>query len=400
MEATQKNTSNAYNLKRNIKITVTGSELGKVKEISQLMTHEAQFAFKKTYGFILDLLFVPIEPPVLSALSQFWNPSLRCFELPNLDITPTIEEYTTMIRLPIREKAGVYLYQGRYIGEEKIARLIGVQTNQMAMEERGLTRGVKRSFLEAHLQALAQQGKWDFFNQTLALIIYGLVLFPFTPDIVDQAAMDVFYKFATQSMNPIPAILADTFLTLEVCHQKNGGRLRCCSQMLYVWFMTHAYAGNRMGSLPHPLKDFYRVPTKHQEAHVWKQEFSEIESNAFMWVCPWYQGMNIIYNCGDFPNVPLMGPRGCVSYTPALVLRQLHWTQTRPQEEQLGGCSFLYQKDQGTRQLEEKIKMAWQNIKTVGEKELGKQRLTSSLEYREWRKARIRQDSVPKKIFR
>ena len=41
--------------------------------------------------------------------------------------------------------------------------------------------------------------------------------------------------------------------------------------------------------------------------------------------------------------------------------------------------------------------MAWQNIKTVGEKELGKQRLTSSLEYREWRKARIGQDSVPKK---
>ncbi|MED6149760.1 hypothetical protein PIB30_065651, partial [Stylosanthes scabra] len=67
--------------------------------------------------------------------------------------------------------------------------------------------------------------------------------------------MDVFYKYDTRNMNPIPAILADTFLSIDVCNQKKGGgRLRCCSHMLYVWFMTYAYAGNCMGFVPNPLK--------------------------------------------------------------------------------------------------------------------------------------------------
>ncbi|MED6200579.1 hypothetical protein PIB30_086606 [Stylosanthes scabra] len=62
------------------------------------MTWEAQSAFRRAYGQILDLLLISMETPVLSALSQFWNSSIRAFELPELDIVPTIEEYSVMIR--------------------------------------------------------------------------------------------------------------------------------------------------------------------------------------------------------------------------------------------------------------------------------------------------------------
>ncbi|MED6165829.1 hypothetical protein PIB30_103396, partial [Stylosanthes scabra] len=31
-------------------------------------------------------------------------------------------------------------------------------------------------------------------------------------------------------------------------------------------------------------------------------------------------GKSFIASCGEIPNVPLMGPRGCISYTPTLVL--------------------------------------------------------------------------------
>ena len=132
----------------------------------------------------------------------------------------------------------------------------------MMMKERGSTPALRKEFLESQLKDLAQQEKWDLFNQPLILTIYRLVLFLFTPDIVDQTAMDMFFRFSTYDANLVPTILADTFLSMEVSHQKKGEKLRCCSHMLYVWVMTHMLVGNHMGSFPNPLKSFYHIPIK------------------------------------------------------------------------------------------------------------------------------------------
>ncbi|KAJ1377164.1 hypothetical protein SESBI_49160 [Sesbania bispinosa] len=176
--------------------------------------------FNKMYGRILDLLDISVKTPVISALAQFWSSDLHCFELPNLDLVPTIEEYMRMTRLPIDDNIGVYSYRGRYVDERKIAKLIGLHPDQLKFEKRGAIQGLRKSFLEDHLEALAGGGSWHYFNKTLALTIYGLILFPFAPNMVDHAAMDVFAHYETQGLNPVPAILADTLLTLEVCQKK------------------------------------------------------------------------------------------------------------------------------------------------------------------------------------
>ena len=198
MDNSQYGTSNAPEPKRNIKITVTSNNLHKVREITQLMTKEAQSSFTKRYGQILDLLAVPMEAPMLSALAQVWNPHLRCFELPNQDIVPTIEEYVTMLGLPINEGSGVYLYKGRYVEENKVMKMIGMQASQVGLERRGSICGLRRTVLEDHLESLAKQGDWGHFNSTLALVIYGLVLFPFTPNMVDQAARMCFISMKSK----------------------------------------------------------------------------------------------------------------------------------------------------------------------------------------------------------
>ncbi|KAJ1394260.1 hypothetical protein SESBI_34363 [Sesbania bispinosa] len=82
-----------------------------------------------------------------------------------------------------------------------------------------------------------------------------------------------------------------------------------------------------------------------------------------------------------------MGPRGCVAYTPSIVLRQLKCTQIKPVEESLGGASLLYGTDDVGLLIEE-IKSSWRDINWKGEKELGKTRVIASPEYKEWRKAR------------
>ncbi|KAJ1397244.1 hypothetical protein SESBI_31979 [Sesbania bispinosa] len=392
MEEVQINTSqaiecNATETRRNIRIVVVGNEFEKIDELSRLMSKEDRDAFNRRYGWILDLLAIRVKTKSLSALAQFWSTDLRCFELPNLDMVPTIEEYGLMVRLPVKEKEVVYQYKGRYVDEKKIAKLIGLLPNQLKFEKRGSILGLRRTFLEDRLKVLAEQGHWKHFKITLALTIYGLILFPFTSDMVDQAAMDVFFQFEENGANPVPAILADTFLSMMVCHQKKGGSLRCCSHMLYVWIMTHLYARHTMGPSPDPLRDFDSVPTKDFDARGWIEEFSHTKDNQITRVCPWYHFEGVIFSCGNFPNIPLMGPRGCVAYTPSIVLRQLKCTQIKPVEEPLGGASFLYGTDDVGLLIEE-IKSAWGDIKWKGEKELGKTRVIASPEYKEWRKAR------------
>jgi len=90
------------------------------------------------------------------------------------------------------------------------------------------------------------------------------------------------------------------------------------------------------------LKNFLRIPVKKQEARVWKEDLLRCDAEHFHWVCPWYHPRDTIFSCGAFPNVPLMGSRGCISYTPVIALRQLKWTQVLPRNEELDGWSFQY----------------------------------------------------------
>ncbi|KAJ1412223.1 hypothetical protein SESBI_20600 [Sesbania bispinosa] len=368
----QDNTSNAPKAKKSIRITTTDSNLERLIEITKSMSKEMRRDFDKMYGRILDLLDISVKTPV-----------------------PTIEEYTRMTRLPIDDNVGVYSYRGRYVDERKIAKLIGLHPDQLKLEKRGAIQGLRKSFLEDHLEALAGRGSWHYFNKTLALTIYGLVLFPFAPNMVDHAAMDVFAQYETQGLNPVPAILADTLLTLEVCQKKNGGTLKCCTHLLYVWIITHMYACELRTLFPDPLRDFGRIKVKRQEAREWKKELADIQDNKIAWTCPWYSPYEVIFSCGDFANVPLMGPRGCVAYTPSIALRQLKRTQVKPVEEQLGGICFQYDAPDVS-QLLVRVRAAWRNVQRKGDDELGKPRVSASQEYNEWRRAR----GVPEYVLR
>ncbi|KAJ1430598.1 hypothetical protein SESBI_07744 [Sesbania bispinosa] len=295
----QDNTSNAPKAKKSIRITTTDSNLERLVEITKSMSKEIRRDFDKMYGRILDLLDISVKTPVISALAQFWSSDLHCFELPNLDLVPTIEEYTRMTRLPIDDNVGVYSYRGRYVDERKIAKLIGFHPDQLNLKRGGNT-GVEKI---------------------------------------------------------IP-------------RRSSGGAS-------WAW------------------KDFGRIKVKRQEAREWKKELADIQDNKIAWTCPWYSPYEFIFSCGDFANVPLMGPRGCVAYTPSIALRQLKRTQVKPVEEQLGGIYFQYDVAD-TSQLLVRVRAAWRNVQRKGDDELGKPRVSASQEYNEWRKAR----GVPEYVLR
>ncbi|KAJ1388670.1 hypothetical protein SESBI_38937 [Sesbania bispinosa] len=102
--------------------------------------------------------------------------------------------------------------------------------------------------------------------------------------LIDQAAMDVFFFYETQGLNPVMAILADTLMSMEECHKKDGGQLRCCNHLLYVWIITHLYASDRLGYSPDPFRKFHRIDVKEQSAKQWRDDFARYEAKFFPWL--------------------------------------------------------------------------------------------------------------------
>ncbi|KAJ1378138.1 hypothetical protein SESBI_48164, partial [Sesbania bispinosa] len=158
------------------------------------------------------------------------------------------------------------------------------------------------------------------------------------------ATMDVFFSYENQGVNPVPAIVADTLLSLEICHQKKGGTLRCCNHLLFVWLITHLYAPGHMDGNSDPFRSFHRIPIKDQTSYEWKRDFMMFKADHF----PWFV----------------------------------------PRKEELGGLIFQYNASEANGQLEE-VRVAWGNVIKKGERELGSPHAIATPEYKEWRANRI-----------
>ncbi len=75
---------------------------------------------------------------------------------------------------------------------------------------------------------MASQEKWVPFADILALLIFGVVLFPNVDGLVDLAAIDAFLAYHHSKESPVVAILADLFDTFDRRCEKNSARIVCC----------------------------------------------------------------------------------------------------------------------------------------------------------------------------
>ena len=72
-----------------------------------------------------------------------------------------------------------------------------------------------------------------------ALSIYGLVIFPEMLGYIEMAVVDTFEQILLGS-NPSPAILAETFQSLNSCRRNHEGHFLRCAPLLYIWIKSHA----------------------------------------------------------------------------------------------------------------------------------------------------------------
>ncbi|MFQ6652787.1 hypothetical protein Gotur_024484, partial [Gossypium turneri] len=126
------------------------------------------------------------------ALAQFWNFAYSCFTFGEVDIVPTVEEYTTLLHCPRIQVDKVYSRAANILTfTKKLTRITGMSEQWVIgrIKQKGENRCIPwRSLRDQILAYPYTKKKVDVF----ALIMYGLVISPKALGHIDEAVTDLF----------------------------------------------------------------------------------------------------------------------------------------------------------------------------------------------------------------
>ncbi|MFQ6662853.1 hypothetical protein Gotur_030567 [Gossypium turneri] len=122
----------------------------------------------------------------------------------------------------------------------------------------------------------------------------------------------------------------------------------------------------------------------------WIAILQNLQEDDVEWRAPWLIPDGILYRCGSFDWVPLLGIWGAVGYAPLLVLRQYNSRQFVPATYGLAQCEFSYQGDNYKKKVKE-ISQAWNQVHRMKRLAVGSMTTPG---YGEWQSKRIN-DNIP-----
>ncbi|XP_052476813.1 uncharacterized protein LOC128032499 [Gossypium raimondii] len=306
---------------------------------------------------------VKVDKYLFRALAQFWNPAYSCFTFGKVDLTPTVEEYTTLLRCPKIQVDKAYSRTACVPPLlKKLMNITGMSEQWVAarIQQKGDSKCVPwKSLRDLVLVHPDLKKRVDVF----ALGIYGLVVFPKALGHIDEAVSDLFDRLS-KGVTPVPAILAETFRSLNACRKAREGR--------------------RIGGTPR-RDDISK--------EKWIEILQNLQDEDIEWRAPWLIPDEILYRCGDFDWVPLLGIWGAIGYAPLLVSRQYRSRQFIPATQGLAYCDFSYREDNYKKKVRE-ISNAWNQTRRMKILAVGP---AITPEYSQWRDQRIN-DNIRRQI--
>ncbi|KAI5438463.1 hypothetical protein KIW84_024268 [Lathyrus oleraceus] len=300
---------------------------------------------------------------------QFYDPELCCFTFQDYQLAPTLEEYSILMNVPIRYQVP-FLDVPKEVDFRVVAKALYLSIKEVSdnWKSSGDVVGLPLKYLVRMAKEEAKKGNWEAFNAQLAILIYGVVLFPSMPNFVDFAAVTIFI-----GGNPVPTLLADTYYAIHSRHGK-GGAIRCCLPLLLRWFLSLLPTSG-------PFVDA-------QNTHKWTQRIMSLTSYDIRWQAYRVNVRSVIMSCGEFHNVPLIGTKGCINYNPVLSLRQLGFVMNgRPLDAEITE-SVYFEKRSDPARLEQ-VGRAWKTIGVKGGAVLGKKFAVAMPDYFDWVKERV-----------
>ncbi|KAG8480351.1 hypothetical protein CXB51_024572 [Gossypium anomalum] len=171
------------------RVNAAQNELQELRDIWARWDEETKKLFYQSYGDISYLLDIK-------------NSAYKCFTFGEVDLVPTIEEYTALLRCPKVQVRKAYAKV--FNGQTFTKKLMNIS-------------GMSEPWVTARIQ---QKGDSKSLRH------------------VDEAVTDLFDRLE-KGITPVPAILAETFRSLSMYRKLGDGRFIGCAQLLMTWF--HGY---------------------------------------------------------------------------------------------------------------------------------------------------------------
>ncbi|KAH1198894.1 hypothetical protein GmHk_18G052379 [Glycine max] len=258
------------------------------------------------YGKILDLTIAEIFTEAVVSLTQYDDQHLRCFTFGDFQLVPTVEEFEEILGCPLGGRKP-YLFSGFPPSLSKIAVVVRDSARELdrVKQTRNGVVGLPRKYLEGKARDMANQEAWVPFVDVLALLIFGVFLFPNVDGLVDLAAIDAFLAYHHSKESPVVAILVDLFDTFD--------RFLLTRSLCMVGFAPISTRHKTPMSALNPSLVCQKEKSKLGPTLGWDmRQNNQLEGNE-----------GVLFSCGDYPNIPLIRTRGCINYNPALAIRQL-----------------------------------------------------------------------------
>ncbi|KAG2408055.1 uncharacterized protein HKW66_Vig0028770 [Vigna angularis] len=380
-------------LKERIAIEAEEGNMNGLRKLVKKMKTSQKDAFKKEYGNLLSLLEVEVQTSAITILAQYYDPPLRCFTFRDFQLVPTVEEFEQILNIPLEGKTP-YNYLGQYIPVLQLSRIMKV--HPMKLESKftikGKVRGLPQGYLKGYLHRLAEEENWETFMDVLALLLYGIMLFPNVKNFVDYAAMNAFVGYKERCENPVTAILAKVYGTLNRCYELKGGKMLCCLPVLYMWFISRVSEDALNTTCP--MDELLQCKPNVKGANEWAQLCASLNKEQIKWCFPWQHRSHIIYHCGRYPNVPLMGIRCCINYNPVLAQRQFgRPMRGSPTPASLAILQIYYEEGTFVEVLHQ-VRNAWGNI-IRAEMDPRPWTIDEGIPYSHWIAERVRTVKLP-----
>ncbi|XP_058777154.1 uncharacterized protein LOC131651509 [Vicia villosa] len=202
-------------------------------------------------------------------------------------------------------------------------------------ESRSGVKGFLAKFLVGKARMFLKAMSYQAFEDILALLIYGLVLFLNPDQFIDVHAVKIFLTH-----NPVPNLLGDILHSLHTLMRNDQGL-------------------------------------------QWHKRIMSLSHSDIRWLSLSKENVTIIDRCGQYPNVPFLGIRGGITYNPCLALHQFGYARRDgPHQMLIQGVVFDYEDDsQGYRR---EFVRSWDMVNRVDSKSLGQRNSIPLEPYLRW----------------
>ncbi|XP_017604814.1 uncharacterized protein LOC108451660 [Gossypium arboreum] len=267
-----------------------------------------------------------VDKHMFRVMVQFWNSTYKCFTFGEVDLVTTVEEYTTLLRCPKIQVRKTYarVFNGQTFAK-KLMNISGMSEPWVSarIQQKGDSKCIPwENLRDLVLTHPDERKRVDIF----ALSLYGLVIFPKALRHVDEAVIDLF-EHLEKGITPVPVILAETFRSLSTCRKTGKGSFIGCAQLLMVWFHGHFWKIDKVSYRVFsegysPLKEDATIQRREDiSEEKWMEILQNLKERDIKWKAYWMVLDEIMYRCGNFDWVSLLGIWGVIGYTPLLALR-------------------------------------------------------------------------------